>query len=918
MQISFTLASLLRSNQFVRRLGSLLSALVLVGLVLVSVGEPLCALAQSPPGDPRPIQASDLYRMQEIQDLALSPTGRFAAYTVRRVGSGPRQSTAAEAVHRTQLLVTPTSGRTSPQLLTRSEKGARQPTWHPDGSHLAFVRPVEGTPQVFIVSLSGGEPYQLTDFPYGVQNPQWSPNGERILFASAIPKSAVRRADSRSDGAGPPRTSQSVFGERPGRTPGDLVRSPAPDTVLVLRHAQSLDAVDTLALGPQGRPQLRADTARALRTPEEDAALDSLARRVSGRLDVLSSDSLRAVFDSLRLRPDTTALPVAPDTAATPNGNLVQVRRWLNQTRQVESALVSTRLDLQGENGLAPVPTYRHHFVVEVPSSLRATTPPRPRAERVTGGDRTYGEAEWLPGNSQIVVSGTPPSDRPIDRVRQRNLYVVDLNRDRTQRLLRLDHHALTAPNVTDDGSKVAFRVHPLTSTRDYQTEVGLFATDGRSEPRILTSGLDRDVRTIRWSPEGWYLYATAPSRGGVPVYRFSPFAADTTSGTPSMSPDQAVSRDTFALDSTMVRPASYQRMTEAARAVHEFDVTTASAVYVATDPSAPSTLYANTVSFGNERRLSNHNAEWLSRRRLATPERTTIPSGSLAVDGWLTRPAPLVDSLQYPLLVQVRGGPSGSDALHTPEAWFERQYLAAQGFALVEVLPRGSTGYGLFFRRANDANWGPGPGQDVLAVADSVATVSWIDSSSQALTGTSYGGTLTAWLLAHTDRFDAAVAFNGAYDLSALLDRRQSWRRMPQEFGGYPWEGTPMLSTGPPALTTGRLPSFNHTSSPWMALHRNSPITFVDQIHTPLLLLQSGADQQMGPAQSERLYKRLKILDRPVEYVRYPDVGHDVAASATPAQRLDRLVRTYEYLARFLTPPSPSGPPRPAASSMP
>jgi len=857
--------------------------------------------------------------MQEIQDVALSPTGRFAAYTVRRVVPGSRREAGVEAAYQTQLMVTPTSGRSSPRLLTRGGKGARQPTWDPDGSHLAFVRPVEGTPQVFIISLSGGEPYQLTAFPHGVQNPQWSPDGEHILFASAVPKSAVQPSGRRAQAvSGPRQAGRPVLSERPGRAPGDLVRSPPPDTVVVLRHAQTLDPVDTLDLGPKGRLQLQADTARALRTPGENAARARLAQRAAGRLNVFSPDSLRAVLDSLRLRPDTTALPVVPDTAATPNGTLIQTRRWLNQSRRGKTALVSTRLELQqGTQGGTPVPKYRHHFTVEVPSPLQGRTPARPRPEPVTGGYRTYGQAEWLSGSSQIVVSGTPPSDRPIDRVQRRNLYVVDLNRDRIQRLLKLNRYTLTAPTLTDDGSKVAFRVKPLASTRDHQAEVGLFAIDGRSEPRIFTSELDRDVGTFRWSPEGWYLYATAPSRGGVPLYRFSPFTTDT-SATPSMSPDQATSRDTFALDSTMVRPAPHQKMTDVSRAVHDFNVTTASVVYTATGPDTPSALYANTVNFSNERRLSTHNAEWLSRRRLATPRRVTVPSGSLAVNGWFTRPVLAADSLQHPLLVMVRGGPSGADGLYTPEAWFERQYLAAQGFAFVEALPRGASGYGLSVRRANRTNWGPGPAQDVLAVADSAATRPWTDASRQVLAGASYSGTLTAWLIAHTDRFDAAVALNGAYDPSALLGTAPSWRLVPQEFGGYPWEGAPSPPTGPPVLSVGPRPSFDRTPSPWMALHRNAPIAFADQIHTPLLLLQGGADRQVRPEQSERLYKRLKILGRPAEYVRYPGVGHEVAASAPPTQRLDRLVRTYEFLARFLVPPALPSTPRSADSLVP
>jgi dipeptidyl aminopeptidase/acylaminoacyl peptidase len=177
-------------------------------------------------------------------------------------------------------------------------------------------------------------------------------------------------------------------------------------------------------------------------------------------------------------------------------------------------------------------------------------------------------------------------------------------------------------------------------------------------------------------------------------------------------------------------------------------------------------------------------------------------------------------------------------------------------------------------------------------------------------------GPRLTAWILGRTNRFAAAVALNGVYDLPALLGGGRAWRLVPAEFGGYPWDGVPPRSLGDPVLSS-RLPSPDSTAqTPWTALHRNSPLTYAHRIRTPLLLMQGGADRRVGPSQGERLYKRLKILDRPVEYVRYPEVGHDMSASASPRQRLDRLVRTYEFLARFLEPPAPptapQSPPRP------
>ena len=891
MQIWFSSAS--PSLPSVRRT----SVLFLVAGLLTGLMVPTTASAQVSSDEERPVQARDLYRMREVTEVALSPRGRSVAYTVRCLSSG------RSATPRARLYVTRTSGRDDPRLLFQDEHDVREPAWHPDGTHLAFVRPVNGTPQVFILPLNGGVPYQLTDTPHGAQAPQWGPSGEQLLFASHVPEPALQRQTDRR----PPT-------ERPGRTASDTIRTPPPDTLLVLRHDRTLSPIDTLAVDADGRLRTPTDTTDTLRVPRHSSLPDTLTAPPVRRLAALSPDSLQAVFDQLRLRPDTTTVAVRPDTAAAPDGTLTQVRRWMHQNRRSGTALVSSRLELHGERRLQPTPTYRHHYVVDVPPGIRAGRPPRPTPRLVTGGYRSYGQADWLPGGGQVVVSGMPATNRSPDRVRRRTLYVADLNTPRLRRLLHIENYALTAPSVTTDGSTVAFRLESLAPSSDAPAEIGLFALDGRSQPRILTSALDRDVTSIQWAPDGWYLYTTAPSEGGRPLFRFPPFAQDTTdrapqAPNPTLPTDRASSRNTFTFDSTMVRPAEAEQLTSAARAIHSFDVTDATAVYASTDPKTPSALYANTVSFNNERPLATPNAEWLARRQVATPDRMTVSHDSLDITGWVTRPVAFADSLRHPLFVQARGGPSALSAPYTPETWFQRQYLAGRGLGLVEGFPRGSAGFGTAFRHANDQNWGPGPARDLLALADSAAALSWTDSTQVALGGTGYGGTLTAWILGQTDRFAAAVALNGVYDLPALLDGGRAGRLVPEEFGGYPWEGVPPRSLGDPVLSS-RLPSSDSTAqTPWTALHRNSPLTYAHLIRTPLLVMQGGADRRVGPSQGERLYKRLKILDRPVEYVRYPGVGHNMSASASPRQLLDRLVRTHEFLARFLELPPPPAP---------
>jgi Periplasmic component of the Tol biopolymer transport system len=318
---------------------------LLVGL-LTGLLLPTAASAQVASDGERPVQARDLYRMREVTEVALSPRGRSVAYTVRRLSPGPAPAP------RARLYVARTSGRDDPRLLFQDEHDIREPAWHPDGTHLAFVRPVNGTPQVFVIPLNGGVPYRLTDTPHGAQAPQWGPDGERLLFASHVPEPAVRRQTARR----PPT-------ERPGRTASDTIRTPPPDTLLVLRHDRTLRPVDTLAVDADGRPQTPTDTTDTLHVPQHSSLPDTLTAPPVRRLATLSSDSLRAVFDRFRLRPDTTTVAVRPDTAAAPDGTLAQVRRWMHQNRRSGTALVSSRLETTGR---AATPAH-----ADLPPSLR-------------------------------------------------------------------------------------------------------------------------------------------------------------------------------------------------------------------------------------------------------------------------------------------------------------------------------------------------------------------------------------------------------------------------------------------------------------------------------------------------------------------------------------------------------------------
>jgi dipeptidyl aminopeptidase/acylaminoacyl peptidase len=285
---------------------------------------------------------------------------------------------------------------------------------------------------------------------------------------------------------------------------------------------------------------------------------------------------------------------------------------------------------------------------------------------------------------------------------------------------------------------------------------------------------------------------------------------------------------------------------------------------------------------------------------------------------------------------------------------WHEFQLLAARGMGVVLSNPRGSGGYGRAFQRANRMRWGDLPARDVLGALDHAADENgWIDESKLGVTGGSYAGYLTAWIVAHDDRFQAAVAQRGVYDLNTFFGEGNAWRLVPTHFGGYPWAGDDSVAYDPlvpsdrmniaelmAGETASRLEALVYELSTLPQLDgividslaarlspaarrllesespaalgydlistrellaRNSPLTYADQITTPLLIMHGSNDLRTGVIQSEMLYRTLKVLNRDVEYVRYPDAGHDLSRGGDPQQRLDRLLRIYEFLARHV-----------------
>jgi acylaminoacyl-peptidase len=277
-------------------------------------------------------------------------------------------------------------------------------------------------------------------------------------------------------------------------------------------------------------------------------------------------------------------------------------------------------------------------------------------------------------------------------------------------------------------------------------------------------------------------------------------------------------------------------------------------------------------------------NTEFEAEVELREPLMRWVESDGRRIQSWLVPGGE--GSGRKPTVVEIHGGP------HTFFGWspyLEFQVLAGAGMSVLYTNPRGSDGYGREFNMANINDWGDGPMADVMACVDAWIAAGRIDPDRIGVTGGSYGGYLTNWIVGHTDRFKAAFAARSVSDIAVMFQVGDltgtdwpSW-----EVGMYPWEDP--------------------------ARHRElSPITYAENIRTPLLLQHSERDIRTTVAQAEMLFARLRRLHRPVRFMRVPDETHELTRSGTPFRRVENLVQVRDWFAHFLVAGKRGLPPMP------
>ncbi|MBW3612906.1 MAG: S9 family peptidase [Chloroflexi bacterium] len=273
--------------------------------------------------------------------------------------------------------------------------------------------------------------------------------------------------------------------------------------------------------------------------------------------------------------------------------------------------------------------------------------------------------------------------------------------------------------------------------------------------------------------------------------------------------------------------------------------------------------------------RVSDLMGESWAEIELVEPQERWHEVDGRRIQGWFYPTPKGTKRRPAPAVVQIHGGPA---TLYGWTMMWEWQVLAANGMSVYACNPRGSQGYGQAFLTANVGDWGDGPMRDVLGGLDALIEEGLVDPERTGVTGGSYGGYLTSWIVGHTDRFAAAVSCRAVNDMTSQM--------LSGDIGG---------------------PSFGlyvygvHPWEDWDLYRRHSPLTYAERVTTPLLIQHSENDLRVTVTQAEELFAVLRSLKRTVRLMRVPDESHELTRSGTPFRRVDNLRLIDEWFRHFL-----------------
>jgi len=480
-------------------------------------------------------------------------------------------------------------------------------------------------------------------------------------------------------------------------------------------------------------------------------------------------------------------------------------------------------------------PGFTHLFVVSADGGTpRALTSGEWNVGARFDGQTGAVDWDWAPDGRTIVVAGfnDPKADM---NYRNSNLYAVDAASGALKKL-NAQPGVWNDPVFSPDGRHIAFSGYPDTKASYQAAEIYLMNADGTGTQKL--SNLDRDPGSILWASDGSGVYFTVSETGTANVY-FAPAAGGAA---------VKVSTGTH-----MLALSSLSRSGTGAG--------------VRTTPTEPPDVVRLDIKRGSPAavaQLTHVNQDLLARVKVASLERITARStNNTDVEGWVVKPPSFTAGKKYPLIFEIHGGPHGMfNVAYNPSY----QNFAANGFVVLYMNPRGSTGYGSAFGNAIQKNY-PGPDyDDLMATVDALVAKGYVDTQRMYVGGCSGGGVLSSWVIGHTHRFAAAAVRCPVIDWMSFLGH-----------------------TDIPLFTEAWFDKpFWEDPKPWLD---HSSLMYVGNVTTPTLLMTGELDMRTPMPQTEEYYAALKMRGVPAALLRFEGEYHGTGSKPT------NWIRTQLYM---------------------
>ena len=470
------------------------------------------------------------------------------------------------------------------------------------------------------------------------------------------------------------------------------------------------------------------------------------------------------------------------------------------------------------------------------------------------------GDPVWSEDGQVIFFTGDERQDDELNSENTGDIWAVDVDVG-TVRRLTTNPGTESAPAISPDGRRMAFLSTPA---RGSQTDllVAEIGPDGhfRGEPANLTAEWDLRPGAPMWSADGADILFSAGIAGDSHLFRASAAATAATAAAAAPSTADPV-----------------QQVTRGARRLSSFSFSDAGNVmaFTATDPVTPTELYVGPGDGSSEQKVTRFNDGWLSDVTLMPAEELTwTAEDGTVVQGWMVRPVNFREGGSFPMILKIHGGPHSAYG----NTFFPTFHvLSAAGFFVLYTNPRGSSGYGHDFQYATRGEWGIVDREDYLAgVETALAAYPEIDANRLGVSGGSYGGFMTNWLTATTERFHAAVTSRSITNWESWWGTSDAQGLTEYEFYGPPWEQRDLY-------------------------RRLSPISYVENVTAPTLIIHSEQDYRTPIGDGEQWFMSLRKLGVPVELVRYPRSSHGLSRTGEPWLLVDRLERIRSWFEHFL-----------------